>query len=142
MPQNNIEGRSIPKGVSTVTRVFVAIVCTLLAAVWTVTAAHAQEPSATPEPTGTATAAASPSAEASPTSGAASPTPFNTPEPGELIAPAPQPSVIAPQTGFGDAGGGGDTWLWVGLAIIGVVGLIAGSAGVAARFASVRARNR
>jgi hypothetical protein len=129
------------------TRIGVALAVIVLGCAWNLTALHAQEPSATPEPTGTAAAtgtAVATTPEASPTSDAspaASPTPFNTPEPGELIAPAPQPTsapLIAPQTGFGDADGGG-TPLWTGLAALGV---ILGTLGVAARRVAVRERNR
>lgn len=129
------------------TRIGLALAMALFVGSVGVRASHAQEPTQTPVATqtvaGTQTAgSATPTGQA--TAAAASPTPFNTPVPGELIAPAPQPtspSVIAPQTGFG-SGGSGETRLWIWLVSIGALGVIAGTAGIASRLVATRARHR
>jgi hypothetical protein len=123
-------------------RIGLALAFTLLAGTWSVTASHAQEPTTTPSVAATATATSATATAVASVVG--SPTPFNTPPPGELIAPAPQPtgpSVIAPQTGFGDASKG-QTPPWIGLVTIGILGAIVGAAGISARIAVVKARNR
>lgn len=129
------------------TRIVLTLTVGLLAGAWSIAASHAQEPTATAEPTVTAvvTGTAVPATPTSQASPAVSFTPIATPEPGELIAPAPQPTgpaVIAPRTGVGTAEADQTNLLVGAVAIVGALVAIMAMGGIAAGFVAVRTRNK